>query len=262
MEKLALIYDFDYTLSTEDSAFFSLLPSYNLLEDFYKKADAYREEKNMDMILTLLYVIWKKAKQAGRPLTKQILNDAGKNITFFNGVKTWFERINRFGLEHGFEVEHYIISSGILEIINGCSIAGNFKKIFASEYHYDEKGFADWPLASVNYTNKTQYIFRINKGILNNVDDFLLNGYMDHEKRAVQYKNMIYIGDGLTDVPCMKTMRSKKGYAIAVYSNEPKNAKELLKHKRCDKVCLADYSENSELDKAIKARILALENKN
>lgn len=257
MEKLALIYDYDMTLTTMDSAF--ALTGYGLDKDFYKRVEEERKDNNMEMILSYLYAIWAKAEKEKKPLTKEILRAAGKNVGFFNGVETWFERINEFGRQHGFEVEHYIISSGILEIIEGGPIAKHFKKIFSSGYHYNSEGFADWPLISVNYTNKTQFLFRISKGILNNINDGEVNGYMPKDQRVVKYKNMIYIGDGLTDVPCMKLLRSKNGYAITVYSNNKEKAKAFYDLGRCDQYCLADYTNGSELDKAVKNRILALE---
>ena len=253
MEKLALIYDYDMTLTTMDSAF--ALQGYGLDKDFYRRVEEGRKDNNMEMILSYLYAIWEKAEKDKKPLTRKILEDAGKNVEFFNGVETWFERINEFGKANGFEVEHYIISSGIKEIIDGGKIAKHFKKVFSSEFHYNSEGFVDWPLISVNYTNKTQFIFRISKGILNNICDNELNEFMEKEKRAVQYENMIYIGDGLTDVPCMKLLRSKGGQAIAVYSNNKEKAKRFFDLGRCDAYCFADYSEGSELDEVVKERI-------
>lgn len=259
MKRLALIYDYDLTLTTEDSSY--SLTEFNIGDDFYTEVETYRKESNMEMILSCLYSIWNKSKENNIPLTKAFLNNAGKRVQYFKGVETWFERINEFGKKHGFKVEHYIISSGIIEIIKGGAISNKFKKIFASEFHYNNNGEADWPLASVNYTNKTQFIFRISKGILNNINDNELNDFMEKDKRAVQYKNMIYIGDGLTDVPCMKIMRAKKGYAIAVYNKDSHKAQDLYAHGRCDRYCFADYSTGSELDRIVKKRIVDLSRK-
>lgn len=253
MKKLAIIYDYDQTLTTKDSSF--SLTELEIGERFYDEVESYRKQSNMEMILSCLYMIWKKGKEKNNPITKKFLNHAGAKVKFFQGVETWFERINKFGAKHGFEVEHYIISSGIKEIIEGGRIANNFKKIFSSEYHYDKNGNADWPLSSVNYTNKTQFIFRISKGLLSNLNDNELNDYMEKDKRAVQYKNMIYIGDGLTDVPCMKIMKQKGGFAIAVFDQKDEKAKNLFNHGRCHRYCKADYSENSVLDRFVKERI-------
>ncbi len=263
MEKFAIIYDLDYTLTIKDSPCFSLFPRYGIEEEnFWKKMEKYRKEENFEMILSYLYVLYKIAKEKGDPLTREILYNAGKDLEFYPGVLDWFDRINEFGKKHGYLIEHYIISSGAKETIEGSLIANKFKTIFATEYHYDENGYADWPLTSINYTNKTQYIFRINKGILNNADDNLLNGYMPAEKRSVHYKNMIYIGDGLTDVPCMKTMINKNGFAIAVYHGDDTLAKNLIKLNRCNAIAESDYRENSEIENIIKKRIVAVKNKN
>ena len=257
MEKFAIIYDFDFTLCTNDTPNFSLFPFYNVDGDeFFKETEKARTKCDMDSVISYLFSTYKMAKEKGRPLTKKILMDAGKNIKFYKGVLDWFDRINQFGLENGFEIEHYIISSGLSEIIEGCPIANKFKKIFASSYHYDENGFADWPLSAINYTNKTQYIYRINKGILNNCDDHILNGYTPKDKRVVDYKNMIYIGDGFTDIPCMKTMRDKGGFSIGVYAGDNKIADCLYKHKRCNEIAKADYSKGSKLEKIVKNRII------
>lgn len=260
MEKIALIYDFDFTLCSGDAPTFNLFPLYGLDKTFYDEINGYCKEDNMEGIISLLYYLQKRARQQGKPLTKEILCNCGKDLSFYPGVDTWFERINNFGKENGFEIEHYLISSGILEIIEGNEIAKKFKKIFASCYHYDENGFADWPLSVVNYTNKTQFIYRINRGILNNVDDKILNGYIPREKRVIPYKNMIYIGDGFTDVPSMKTMNEKKGYAVAVYCEKDETAKKLFESGRCNCAMQANYEEGSELDTAIKKRILSLKN--
>lgn len=260
MEKIALIYDFDYTLCTKDTPNFGLFELYNLNDEFFVNVNHKAREMNMEGNLAYLYFLNEHAKNCGKPLTKQILSKAGENIQFFPGVETWFERINKFGKENGVEVEHYLISSGILEIIEGSPIAKNFKKIFASSYHYNKDGVADWPLCCINYTNKTQFIYRINRGLLNNIDDDLLNGYFPKEKRAVKYENMIYIGDGFTDVPGMKTTIQKGGLSIAVYGETSKVANELLKYGRCNKIFKADYREGKDLEKYVQEKILQVKN--
>lgn len=115
------------------------------------------------------------------------------------------------------QVEHYVISSGMKEIIEGTEISKNFKSIFACEFLYDESGNAVWPKTDVNYTNKTQFVYRINKGVLDVANDVDLNRSMPEDSKRVPFCNMIYIGDGLSDVPCMKMMKAYGGYSIAVY---------------------------------------------
>ena len=157
MEKFAIIYDFDYTLSTKNSFEFSLFPSYGINNDseFMNNIEEMRKECNFEMILSFLYVLVKMAKQHGKPITKEILYNAGKDIEFYPGVVEYFNKINEVGKKNGFIIEHYLISSGLTEIIQGSKIASNFKRIFGSEFHYDENGLVDWPLNSINYTSKT-----------------------------------------------------------------------------------------------------------
>jgi hypothetical protein len=171
-------------------------------------------------------------------------------------VLSWFDRINKYGKRYNIKIEHYIISSGMKEIIDGTKIAKYFKKIYACEYHYDKDGLADWVSVAVNYTNKTQFVFRINKGALNVYDDYGVNRYMLHEERPIPYENMIYIGDGLTDVPCMKLVKSKGGFSVAVYDDKMiMKAEELMFQNRVSFCAPADYSKYSELDKKIKGAI-------
>ncbi len=253
-KNIAIIYDFDYTLSVDNSPVFGLFPLYQISgNDFWEHIEVSKAKIGMEAILGYLYYLKKMAEEKGKPLTKKILNDSGKDIKFFPGVESWFERINKFGKKNGVKVEHYLISSGIKEILEGCSIAKHFTKIFASSYHYDEKGQIDWPLVAINYTNKMQFIHRINKGILNISDDSKVNGYMPKDERPVPYERMVYIGDGYTDVPCMKLIKSKGGCAVAVYSQgKDETAKKMLETQRSSFSLLADYTEGSELDIKIK----------
>ena len=156
-------------------------------------------------------------------------------------------------------IEHYIISSGLKEIIQGCKIADRFKEIFACEFHYDENGTADWPKMGVNFTGKTQYLFRINKGLLNLGDNSKLNKYVPEPDRRVPFRNMIYIGDGLTDVPCMKLVSVNGGQAIAVYQGNKKDTvRELMRDNRINFAAKANYEEGKELDMLIKKIVLKM----
>ena len=177
----------------------------------------------------------------------------GRDIVLFPGVEGWFRRINAFGEEQGVQVEHYVISSGLREIIEGCSIAGEFKEIYASEFYYDPEGRPVWPKLAVNFTNKTQFVYRINKGVLDISDDKTLNDSMPDDSKRVPFHNMIYVGDGLSDVPCMKMMRSYGGQAIAVYQsgNRP-GVEKLLEDGRVDFIFPADYREGTALDATAK----------
>lgn len=179
--------------------------------------------------------------------------DKGRDIVFFPGVEGWFRRINEYGRELGVQVEHYIISSGLREIIEGSSISGAFQEIYASEFYYDEAGVPVWPKLAVNFTAKTQFVYRINKGVLDVSDDKTLNDSMPDDSKRVPFTNMVYMGDGLSDVPCMKMMRAYGGQAIAVYQGgNRQGVEDLLSKGRVDFIFPADYSEGTALDATVK----------
>ncbi|MDF2950088.1 MAG: hypothetical protein K0R07_2137, partial [Sedimentibacter sp.] len=169
------------------------------------------------------------------------------------GLDTWFDRINHYGDELGVVVEHYIISSGLKEIIEGTSIAHEFKEIYAAEYCYNDKNIPIWPAMAVNYTSKTQFLFRINKGVLDVTEHKGLNESTPEDKKRVPFINMIYIGDGLTDVPCMKLVKNNGGHSIAVYHEESNVAYDLIAQGRVDFAVEADYSANKGMEKTVLA---------
>ena len=250
---VAIMYDFDKTLCTRDMQEYTFIPSVGMKpSEFWGHTAEVAAAETMDSILTYMYCMVEKAHQTGNPLTRESLVACGKDIEYHPGVEDWFERINRYAEEAGVEVEHYVLSSGLKEIIEGTTIAKYFKRIYACEFLYKD-GQAYWPKMAVNYTNKTQFVYRINKGVLDiNNDTDLNNSRPDSEKR-VFFSNMIYIGDGLTDVPCMKLVKQSGGHSIAIYSqNQQHKAAPLLKHERVDWMFEADYSEGSQLDKTMK----------
>lgn len=249
---IALLYDFDNTLSTEDMQDYSFIPSLGYtVPEFWSLATEFGHREHMDSILAYMYTMIHEAAAKGRPLTRAQLVAAGQDIRLFPGVETWFSRINAFGAALDVTVEHYIISSGLREIIEGCSISHEFKEIFASEFFYGADGVATWPRLSVNYTSKTQFVYRINKGVLDVSDDRTLNASMPDDSKRVPFTNMIYLGDGLSDVPCMKMMHAYGGTSIAVYKELTHSVKELLAHNRVDFIYPADYREGSELEHTI-----------
>lgn len=253
---IALIYDFDKTLCTKDMQEYTFLPNLGINpKEFWESVDKLAFENKMDKILACLYMMIKKSKELGKSIGREDFYNCGKEIEFFKGVEDWFSRINEYGKSKDVKIEHYIISSGQKEIIEGTNISKYFKEIFASEFLY-ENGKAIWPAMAVNYTTKTQFLSRINKGVLDISDDITLNNKMLAENRRISTKNMIYIGDGYTDIPSMRMTHENGGYSIAVYQkNNKSTAINLLKDKRVDFAAIADYQENSELDKLIKAII-------
>ena len=257
---IALMYDFDKTLCTKDMQEYTFIPNLGITAgEFWSEANKLREVDKMDQVLTYMYLMVKKTEDIGYHLTKDYLKDMGDKVELFPGVVDFFERINAYGKEKGITVEHYIISSGVKEIIEGSKIGKYFKKIYASEFYYDEKGHAVWPKIAINYTNKTQFLMRINKGILDIADDYGINKKMEEKDRRIAISNMIYIGDGLTDVPCMKLTKDGGGVSIAVYTDKSeKVAKELYEDERINYMAKADYSEGSKIDLIVKRTIDAM----
>lgn len=256
MEKpiIALLYDFDKTLCTQDMQNYAFIPSLNMTPaEFWPEANRFGWKEHMDGILAYMYTMLRKAKEKGLRLDRQTLVETGRSIELFPGVKEWFGRINAFGESLGVEIEHYILSSGLREIIEGSGISHEFKEIYASEFYYDESGAPIWPKLDVNFTAKTQFIYRINKGVLDVANDKDLNASMPDDSKRIPFTNMIYVGDGLSDVPCMKMMRSYGGQALAVYQPESRTAvEELLYRGRVDFIFPADYREGTTLDKTVK----------
>ncbi len=254
---IAIMYDFDKTLSTKDMQDFAFIPSLGMKShEFWQAANDFGRSEKMDSILAYMYTSISECNKHNIPLKREALVEHGKSVLFFPGVKSWFKRINDFAHSLGAKVEHYIISSGLKEIIEGTEIAGEFKEIFACEFYYDKNGNATWPKTAVNYTNKTQFVYRINKGVLDVSNDVDLNRSMPDDSKRIPFTNMIYIGDGLSDVPCMKMMQSYGGQSIAVYPKGDKHkVKDLLLKDRVNFIYPADYSEGGELEITMKSII-------
>ena len=249
---VALIYDFDKTLSPRDMEEYSFMPGIGVEpDDFWGLCAEFSRQHQMDGILTYMYLMQKLAK--GRlELTREAMQKLGEAVEFFPGVESWFDRVNSIGQACGVQVEHYIISSGLTEIIRGSAIGRHFKAIFAASFCYDESDHPVWASSAVNYTSKTQYLFRINKGILDVTNDRDLNAFTPEYERRVPFSNMIYVGDGLTDVPCMKMTKQKGGYSIAVHApGRTELADDMLLQGRADFSVEADYSEGSEIEEIV-----------
>ena len=252
--KVALIYDFDKTLSTDDMQAFGFIQNLGMeVDDFWDMCGKFSKENNVENILSYLYITLKMAKEKGIKLSKKYFEKCGKDVKFFKGVETWFERINAYAKKIGVTVEHYVVSSGLTQIIKGTKIAKHFKLIYACDYAY-ENGEPIWPALSLNYTNKTQFLYRINKGCFDVIDK-AVNEEMPYEKRPMPFTNMIYVGDSATDIPCMRMMVKSGGTAVGLYQPNTKNEtylRDLLRRDRISFVASADYTENSEFDIVIK----------
>ena len=251
---IAFLYDFDKTLCTTDMEDYAFIPSLGYTPaEFWGKANAFGWENRMDGLLAYMYTMIQECAAQNIKLNRAFLNHCGESIQLFPGVREWFARINAFGESLGVQVEHYVISSGLREIIEGSGIAQEFREIYACEFYYNENGDACWPKLDVNFTNKTQFVYRINKGILDVSRDRELNDSMPDDSKRVPFTNMIYMGDGLSDVPCMKMMRAYGGQAIAVYqASNRQGVEKLLADGRVDFIFPADYREGMELDRTVR----------
>jgi 2-hydroxy-3-keto-5-methylthiopentenyl-1-phosphate phosphatase len=250
---IAILYDFDKTLSTRDMQEYSFIPNLGMKpKEFWAEVGALAESEKMDRILAYMFMMIKKSKEKSKPIHREEFVSLGEHIRYYPGVEDWFENVNAIGEASDVKIEHYIISSGLKEVIEGSKIAKAFKEIFACEFYYEENGVAIWPKSIVNYTTKTQHLFRINKGVLDLSMDDELNKYTPEDERPVPFRNMIYIGDGLTDVPSMKLVKINGGKSIAVYPERDRKAKQnafaLLKANRVDFVLKANYKAGKELE--------------
>ena len=257
---VAIIYDFDKTLCTKDMQEYAFIPTLEMSSSaFWGEANALTDTEEMDNILAYMYKMVEKAREKKVPITRETFREMGRSVEFFDGVLSWFDRINEYGKQASVRIEHYIVSSGIKEIIEGTAIAEKFKKIYACEFMYDYNGSIQWPKFAVNYTAKTQFLFRINKGVLtiDSKSADKLNQYTPENERRVPFRNMIYIGDGLTDVPCMKLVKSNGGQSIAVYDQAKgrEAALNLLKADRVNFVAPADYGPGSDVETIVQAII-------
>lgn len=247
----AILYDFDKTLSTKDMQEYAFIPDVGMTaEEFWGKCNQLTHENNMDQILSYMYVMLTEA-HGKKLLNRSEFTKLGESVELCPGVDTWFDRVNAYGEKLGLQVEHYVISSGLKEIIEGTPIAGYFKEIYAAEFLYDKDDVPVWPAMAVNYTSKTQFLFRINKGVLDVTDHKGLNTFTPEENRRIPFGNMIYIGDGYTDVPCMKLVKVNGGHSVAVHSDSKETASDILQQGRVDFICPSDYRPDSKLEHTV-----------
>lgn len=253
--KMAICYDFDKTLSPDDMQTFTLIPSFGLdKKTFWEESNALAKDNLMDNNLAWMYQLLNYSRVKRLPIKKEYFNKIGADVPLYNGVTTWFERMNKYADSKGIELEHYIISSGLKEIIEGSKIASQFKRVYASSYLYTADGVAEWPAQAVNYTNKTQFIFRIAKGFYEEYDE-RVNNSMNDDALTIPYENIVYIGDSATDIPCMRLVKSKGGYSIGVYDPEKDNRDrvyQLYTDGRISFYAPADYRARSDISRFMK----------
>ena len=224
---IALIYDYDGTLSPGNMQEFGFIQAVGSTpEEFWKMSDSIAIGQDASNVLAYMKLMFDEAKRHGIKLRREDFLRFGRDIQLFDGVREWFRLINEYGKAHGVVIEHYINSSGLKEIIEGSPIADEFKHVFAGTFLYDANGEAEWPGIAVDYTAKTQFLFKISKGIFSSRDNKQVNESMAEDKKRIPFTHMIYFGDGDTDVPCMKIVGMFGGHSIAVYDpqNERKKA--------------------------------------
>ena len=250
---LAICYDFDKTLSPDDMQAQGYIQSIGFeVSEFWKESNNLATDNDMDQNLAYMYMMASKSR-GKRLFTRENLRGDGAKVELFPGVDTWFDRINQYGDSKGVEVEHYIISSGLKEMIEGTKVADKFKKIYASSFYYDVDGVAVWPAQVVNYTNKTQFLFRIEKGVLD-VNNQGVNSYFAPDEYRIPFRNIVYIGDSDTDIPCMKLVNIFCGDSIGVYYSETNDKSMVLRilvEIRILYFVPADYTKGAKLEQLI-----------
>ena len=249
---VALIYDFDGTLSPGNMQEFSFIKALGMsARDFWEKSDKLSTENDASNILCYMKTMLNEAKYRNISISRTSFTKFGREIELFEGVKDWFKLINEYGKSKGLEIKHYINSSGLKEMIEGTSIAKEFEQIFACSFLYNSDGIAEWPGVAIDYTTKTLFIFKINKGIKKISDSVEINKFVPENERPVPFKRMIYFGDGETDIPCMKLVKQNGGYSVAVYKpddeKKQRKAEQLILDGRVNFVSPANYKLNGEV---------------
>lgn len=252
---LAVCYDFDKTLSPDNMQAQGYLQAidYENQNEFWSESNELSREYDMDSTLAWMFLMLRRAR--GKEIFRRdMLERYGSGVKLYPGVKEWFGRMREYGDKAGVIVEHYILSSGLKEMIEGTPVADEFEKIYASSFYYDEDGVAIWPAQVVNFTGKTQYLFRISKGVLDTNDD-AVNDYFSPDAIRVPFRNMVYIGDSETDIPCMKLVNSYGGHSVGVYDPESEDRARVYKMMADNRIryfAPADYTDGSELDRLVK----------
>jgi phosphoserine phosphatase len=257
---MAIAYDFDGTLAPGNMQEYDFIPALNMVSKaFWSSVNTLAQQHEMDQILAYMHMMLEEARKAKVAVRRTDFKQFGANIELFPGVSGWFKRINAYAKTKGVRLEHFIISSGIREMVEGTPIYKEFKKVYASAFMFDHNGVACWPALAVNYTTKTQYLFRINKGSLDVHDNSVINKFVPKDQRPVPFENMIFIGDGETDIPCMRLVKDQGGHSIAVYNRNKrgvkKHADQLVNDGRATLSAAADFQDGSTIDSCVKAII-------
>jgi phosphoserine phosphatase len=257
---MAIAYDFDGTLADGNMQEHQFLPDIGMKpKAFWEEVKLLTKEHQADEVLVYMNLMLKKAAAASVPVGREDFKARGQTITLFEGVEGWFDRITAYGKSKGVRIEHVLVSSGNAEIFAGTAIASKFSQVYASKFMFDENGVAAWPALAVNYTTKTQYLFRINKGAHDLSDNAKVNQFVEKKDRPIPFENMVFIGDGSTDIPCFRLVKEQGGLSVAVFKPHTKGAKgkadKYIADDRVHCAAPANYSEGGDLDRIIKAAI-------
>ena len=247
---VALVYDFDGTLSPGNMQEFGFIQAIGKKpQEFWQESDDIAIDQDASNILSYMKLMFDESRKAGIKLRREDFIRFGASVELYDGVLEWFSNVNAYGKSKGVKVEHYINSSGLASMIEGTPIAKEFKRIFACSFIYNDQGDAVWPGVAVDYTAKTQFLFKINKGILSVRDNKKVNESQAEDNKRIPFPHMIYLGDGETDVPCMKIVKMFGGHSIAVYdpANKKKTnvAKKLLRQQRVNFITPTIYTKES-----------------
>ncbi len=261
--EMAIAYDFDGTLADGNMQEHQFLPDIGMKpRDFWAEVKRVTEQHQADEVLVYMNLMLRKAAAASVPVRRDDFKARGRAIQLFEGVEEWFDRITGYGRAQGVRVQHYLVSSGNAEIFAGTPIASKFAQVYASKFMFDQNGVAAWPALAVNYTTKTQYLFRINKGAFDLSDNSKVNQFVEKRDRPVPFENMVFIGDGSTDIPCFRLVKEQGGLSVAVFKPHTKGARSradnYIKDGRVHCAVPAIYTDGSELDRVIKANINAV----
>jgi phosphoserine phosphatase len=261
---IALVYDFDGTLSPQPMQEYTVLPKIGVEPArFWEKVNAEARATESDPMLVYMRHIIEALDMARVDVKREDFAAMASAIEYFPGVTTWFARMNAYvkrRSQGSVKLQHYLISAGQREILEGVSIRKHFKRIYASEYHFNHHGVATFPKLLVTDTLKTQFLFRINKGIENITES--INEHMPEAERAIPFANMIYVGDGMTDVPSMALTKKSGGHTVAVF--DPRSERQrgicvkLLDANRADFIAPADYRKASKLSRRVELLLDAI----
>jgi phosphoserine phosphatase len=261
---IALVYDFDGTLSPQPMQEYTVLPKIGVEPaEFWAAVNREARETESDMMLVYMRHIIEALERKRVDVKREDFARMARFIEYFPGVAAWFPRMNAYVKRRGggdVKIAHYLISAGQKEILEGISIRRHFKRIYASEYYFDHHGVATFPKFLITDTLKTQFLFRINKGREAITES--INEHMPEGERPIPFPNIIYVGDGMSDVPSMALTKKSGGHAVAVYDTRKKGGQsscaELLRAGRVDFIAEADYRKDSKLSRRVELLLDAI----